>query len=815
MSSPSLTISFPGPSLSSTGSLQPDCSIAAGISHVVTVEQARIQWYDKAGTLQSDQSLFAFFNNPATQVIGDARVVYDDVNNRFVAIADGWDAGKIYVAVSKDSDPSHGWNYATIDAGQVVNGQYSWVDAPAVSTDGEAVYITGRMISFGSDGMINTSDDVFQESRLWIVNDGNGTGGLYDGGPMRVSEFGANVVTGGATPSFGRPAQMLSPATGALGTFLVSVTAGGRVQIVRVDDPTTSPSFHFQTLMGVPSGPFSAQAGQPNTSAGLEVHTAGNVVWRDGALYTVAVIGPTSGPDAGVATAHWYKISTDNLDALTILDQGDVSGAAFGVGPGVATFQPSIAVNGNGDFLVNFSASGPGLYAGAYYALHAVDDAPGTLQGYQALRFGEDAYELQSPIGTYKWGDNSGIAVDPVDDLTFWVFNQYAALRGFGQAGNWGTQIGAVPAVLKNLTLTGFGGFDTNGRADLAFSSDGLAALWLSGSTGFFEFIVLNARMGAEWKAADTGDFNGDGLSDFLWTQSTGDAAIWLLNGSRLTQFGIPAGRMGAEWQLAGVGDLNGDRKADIVWGNNSGQAAVWSMDGTTLGSVGFSNGRMGAEWSITTLGDFNADAKRDLLWISSNGGVIEWLMNGSDVVGAIDVGHIGGEWHVGGTGDVNGDSASDIVWLDNDNNVQVWTMSAGRVTQFIPLSGRNGLEWTLAAVADFTGDRKADLLWLTGGGLAQVWSLNGPQVIFSQMTTPRDFAPSNSFAFAAPTSGASAPTLPGTGFEDVVAPEINWPNGEPTWANPTSDVGAGYGSLADEVLLGQSGVFGPNLYPQ
>lgn len=812
MSSPETTTSFEGASYETNGSLEPDCSIAAGIGNVVTVEQAGIQFYDKAGALQSDQSLFSFFNNPAVGVLGDARVVYDDVNDRFVVIADAWADGKIFVAVSNDSDPNHGWHYATVDAGLTVNGQASWADAPAISTDGRAIYITGRMNSFGADGIINTADDVFQESHLWIINDGNGTGGLYDGGSMQVSDFGANVVTGGATPSFGRPAQMLSPTTGSLGTFLVSVTSGGRLQIVRIDNPTTGPSFNFQVLVGAPSGPFSDVAGQPGTTAALDIHTTGNVVWRDGALYTIAVIGPTSGPDAGIATAHWYKISTDNLNALTLVDQGDVSGSLFGAGA-VATFQPSISVNGNGDFLVNFSASGLGLYAGAYYAIHFAGDAPGTLQGFQVLHYGEDAYALRSPTGTFRWGDNSGIGVDPVDGTTFWIFNQYAALRDFGQTGNWGTQIGAVPSLLVLLTLIGPGNFDTSGRVDLAFSSGGAAVLWLAGNTGFAEATVFNARMGAEWRAAGTGDFNADGSTDILWTQSAGVVSIWQMNGSRLGQLGMPSGRMGAEWHVVGAGDFNGDRKSDIAWNNTSGQVSIWSMNGTTLGGVGISGGKMGAEWGLTTLADLNGDGKQDLLWRNTGGVVSEWLMNGSDLAALVTLGQIGGEWRLAGKGDFNQDNTSDLVWVDSNNNVQLWTMTAGRIGQIIFPNGHNGLEWTLASVADFTGDRNADLLWLTGGGLAQLWSLDGTRVIVSQMTTPRDFVPSTSFA---PTAPAPAAPAPSTSFADVAAPEADWASGDSTSTTATTgDAGNGYSPILDQSALTSFGAYDSNLYLQ
>ena len=150
-----------------------------------------------------------------------------------------------------------------------------------------------------------------------------------------------------------------------------------------------------------------------------------------------------SGPNAGFGTVHWYKIDTSNLAALTLTDQGDVGGSLLGAGVGIATFQPTISADVNGDFLVNFSASGQGLFAGAYYAVHAATDAAGTVEAPQALHVGQDSYALVNQDGTIRWGDYSGIAADPVNTNSVWIFNQYAAPRGPGQTGNWATQVAA------------------------------------------------------------------------------------------------------------------------------------------------------------------------------------------------------------------------------------------------------------------------------------------------------------------------------------------------------------------------------------
>ncbi len=456
-----LYISFPGNNYSTNGTNKPDCSLAAGIANVVTVENARIQWYDKSGNLQSDQSLNAFFGLPNSTEISDSRVVYDNVNNRFVLESDGYsNSSFINIAVSKDSNPNDGWNFATIDTSLTINGQDTWADFPGLATDGKAIYITAAMRSFFPYGVPN-ANDLFEESHLWVINDGVGTGGLYDGGAVQVSDFNANTVTGGRYSYFGQPAEVLSPSGTAAGTFLVNASnTGGAIQIIRIDNPTTVPSFQLQTVMGAASSDsFQISTSQPGTNATIVSATTGNAVWQNGILYVVSTVQPTSGPDIGVATVQWDKIDTSNLAALTLADQGTIGGSVMGAGAGVGTFSPNISADANGDFLVTFSASGPNLYAGSYYALHVAGDASGTIEAPQVLYLGSGPFALADSNGTVRWGNYNG-GLDPVTGNTFWVFGEYAAPLSAGQTGNWGTQIGAVsvgPTVAQASTLSDFG----------------------------------------------------------------------------------------------------------------------------------------------------------------------------------------------------------------------------------------------------------------------------------------------------------------------------------------------------------------------
>jgi hypothetical protein len=265
--------------------------------------------------------------------------------------------------------------------------------------------------------------------------------------------------------------------------------------------------------------------------------------------------------------------------------------------------------------------------------------------------------------------------------------------------------------------------------------------------------------MGSEWNIAGIGDFNGDGESDILWTSTSGNAVVWSLDGSHLLSEDLVAddqgvlGRMGNEWHVAGTGDFDGDGKSDILWTSTSGNAVVWSMDGSQLLSDQPVKddqgvlGQMGSEWHVVTTGDFDGEGKSDILWENTSGNTDVWSMNGSQLLSDQPVkddqgvlGQMGSEWHVVGAGNFNGDKTADLVWVDtNNNNVQIWDMNGSQISQVVNLGvgAHQAVGFQLEAVGDFTGSgAKDDLLWLRSDGAAQVWHVNGTQVTVTQPTT-------------------------------------------------------------------------------
>ena len=414
--------------------IPPDPIAAAGPTHVVSVVNCLIEWRLKTGAAGTIQSLQGFFTSlTPVNALFDPKVIYDQYNSRFVVVAlervdsGGTETSRILVAVSKTSDPTAGWWFTAINSKISMGGLNRWADYPGLAVDDKAIYITNNMFAFSAGG------GGFGGVRFWIINKTP----FYTGGAASVTVHDPYAGAGTATTT--QPAHMFGAPPGVMGTFLVSysgLSVGGIewVQIVRVDSPLTTPVFTQQYVSlgdidntATSTLPDAPQLGSANL---IEVNDrrALNAVWRNNILWTTFEILPASGPDSGQVTAHWVKLSGASLEAIAVADQGNVGGED--IATGAYTFFPSIAVDNQGGMALGFAASASSIYTGAYYTGRLTGDPAGTVQASGTLRAGTDWYLRTFGAGRNRWGDYSGISLDPADNTTFWLFNEYAMTRG-------------------------------------------------------------------------------------------------------------------------------------------------------------------------------------------------------------------------------------------------------------------------------------------------------------------------------------------------------------------------------------------------
>src|SRR5439155_12535295 len=92
---------------------------------------------------------------------------------------------------------------------------------------------------------------------------------------------------------------------------------------------------------------------------------------------------------------------------------------------------PHIAVNSVGDFIVGYSRFGAGYHPSSAYSIHFASEGLGTIRDPLAYKAGEDYYHktFTTNTGRNRWGDFSTAQVDPNDDRSLWVLQEYAKTR--------------------------------------------------------------------------------------------------------------------------------------------------------------------------------------------------------------------------------------------------------------------------------------------------------------------------------------------------------------------------------------------------
>ena len=452
-----------------------DASCAAGPSHVMDTGNAIIEWRTKdylGSAPEFRSSLKSFFSalpapapNPgAGTSLGtpgfNPRVIYDQYAGRFlVVVLERWDTAsgnasnqsRILLAISKTSDPNDGFWFHAINSRVNVSGVDSWVDFPGVAVDDKAVYITGNMFSFGATS-------VYEGVRLWIISK---TAAYADDDPFILSIVRNPYASAGAVTTTIPTHMFGTPPTGSggrpMGTFLVAysgITDGTYeyLQIVEVTDPLQTaggPYFTVQQLeVGDIDNPMLAlpDAIQKGSAWAIETNDRRmlSAVWRGNKLYCAAnVRGAALSPDANQCVARWWRLNTASTTALTQADAGNVTGED--IAAGTHTYYPAVMVDADGNMAIGFSASGPSVYPGAYYATRLSGDPAGTIGVPTALALGVDYYRRYFGGTSNRWGNYSGIALSQPDQTDFWIFNQYAGPRGSGptgEDGRWRTRLG-------------------------------------------------------------------------------------------------------------------------------------------------------------------------------------------------------------------------------------------------------------------------------------------------------------------------------------------------------------------------------------
>jgi hypothetical protein len=142
---------------------------------------------------------------------------------------------------------------------------------------------------------------------------------------------------------------------------------------------------------------------------------------------------------------RWYEI--ENLRTTpSIRQQG-----TYAPDDGLFRWMGSIAMDKKGNLILEYSVSSKTVFPSVRYTGRRFDDPPGQMRNERTLVFGKGSQVNQTKeLVTDRWGDYSSVSVDPSDDCTFWVTNQFQSQSGILDANgihntfDWSTSIGAI-----------------------------------------------------------------------------------------------------------------------------------------------------------------------------------------------------------------------------------------------------------------------------------------------------------------------------------------------------------------------------------
>jgi hypothetical protein len=436
--------------------IPPDPTLAVGPNHVIvlTNDGNGIRIYDKQGTLVKLINSTQFWSAIYPSQSGDPQIIYDHYAGRWVMVFMQIDdialqAGDL-VAYSDDDDPFGTWYMYRLP-------NNLWGDFPQIGFDEEAIYIATNNFTFGGDG---------QYAKIRIISKAE----LYssNAGPLSYTDIWNISIPNSGSPVWNlRPSFQYSPADGHYFLYAGNRQDGAPTNyysFYKLTNPTTNPVLTGVNII-VPFYYPTPRANQLGGGSPL-IESGGSAIrnapiFRDGFLFATHSIRNSLYPTN--SSVKYFKIDVSNN---TVVESAELGANGY------YYIYPAIAVDKDGNVVINFSRSANTEYMGAYYASRRATDAPG-LSG---------AFELQPGLGNYvktfngtrnRWGDYMGAFLDPADEYSFWMFTEYASTGN-----NYACVVGQVRLEpLAGIYVFPEGQDYDFGKIEVGSSSDTISAL--------------------------------------------------------------------------------------------------------------------------------------------------------------------------------------------------------------------------------------------------------------------------------------------------------------------------------------------------
>lgn len=452
---PSPTGSLQGQS--ENGSTPSDMGFAVGGGYIVQVINQTIAVYNTGGKkLYGPTAFYTFLGLSSSSFLYDPRAVYDAVHSRFIILIDDAEGAPFntnrqnstyHIAVSTTGNPTSTYHLYTYTAGQGFGtSNANWADFPQMGIDAQALYFSGNRYGFNPENFSNAF--VFAVNLAQLEAGTTPAYWEYSG----VNETGGQAFTIAPAITYGTPRAEFMIDT--------SFNIAGDYTVWSLSNPFSGISSYTPVLEGYTfTGPMFTTppaADQPGSS-GLnsidsgDPRVGGQVVFRNGLLYVALTTGYVNSASNNVAAIIWLEVrpvlSVNSTHCIPNSDCSDLSYANFydfstlGYGLTISAYDPSIAVDSDGNFFLDYTVSSATSEPYGLVNSHRITD-PSRTTGAAASVPGSFSAALYTQN---RWGDYSAIALDPsgcantgivVNCYKVWFSGMYVL-----STGNWSTYI--------------------------------------------------------------------------------------------------------------------------------------------------------------------------------------------------------------------------------------------------------------------------------------------------------------------------------------------------------------------------------------
>lgn len=401
---------------------------------------------------------------------GDVNVLFDQAAGRWVVAQLGPGFTSYCIAVSTSDDATGSYARYEFDFGSNVP------DYPKLGVWPDAYYWTSNTFAPSFIGAMPCAYD-----RASMLTGGPANAICFQESSSVASLLPANL-DGGTPPPAGEPNPYLELLdTSDLGLFHFHVDFTNPANST-FTGPTAIPVSSYSEACG--GGTCIPQAGTTQLLDSLGDRLMFRNAYRNlnGTEYLVVNHSVTAGSSVGV---RWYQITNPN-GTPSVAQQGTFApDSAY-------RWMGSVEMDKAGDIAVGYTASSSSIHPAVRYTGRVPSDPAGTMESENSIIEGPGS----QTGGLSRWGDYSGISIDPSDDCTFFYTNEYLPSNG---SFNWNTRVGSFSfpsctgAVTFSLTASP-GSQSTVAGGSVAYTA---TASPFNGFTGTVSLAVSGCPTGA------------------------------------------------------------------------------------------------------------------------------------------------------------------------------------------------------------------------------------------------------------------------------------------------------------------------------